>query len=61
MSISNQILGIISRNPGVTLNEIIENCTNKEYAQSFLKDLIDKGQVRRVDNSSESTYYIRKQ
>lgn len=58
MTIHNQILGIISRNPGVTQDEIIENCINKEYATTFIIDLIDENKVKSIYNSGKTTYYI---
>jgi len=58
MSIHYQILGIISRNPGVTQDEIVENCINKEYATTFLKDLINENKVKSICKSGKTTYYI---
>lgn len=45
MTITEQIYSVIQRNPGVTLDEIIENCVNKEFAETFLKDLVKKQRV----------------
>ena len=55
MTITNQIFGIIYRNPSVTLNDIIENCTNQEYAETLLNGLVDEGRVVRVSNSGDVT------
>lgn len=58
MSITEQIYGIIYRNPGVKLNDILENCINQEYAEVLLNDLVDNVRVECVHNCGELTYCI---
>ena len=58
MTIHNLILAFISINPGVTRDEVIENCINKEFAGKFLKDLIGENKVKSVCTSKGMTYYI---
>ena len=58
MTIHDQIFNMIARNPGITKNEIIDNCINKEFAAKFLQDLIDDNKVECVRDSNPNIYKI---